>query len=221
MRRGAPLDLILTNKEKLVGDVKVKGDFGCGDKKMVEFRILRGGRRRRGELDVVYLDFSKAFDTVSQKILIDELLIHGLNEQTVRSIENWLNGWVQRMVISGTKSSWRPGTSSVPQGSILGSILFFINDLDDGTECTCSKFIDDTKLGGVADIPEGHAVIQKDLNRLEKWAVRNLMKLNKGNCKALHLEKNKPMHQNMLGTSHPESSFAGKDLGVLVDTNCT
>ena len=56
-----------------------------------------------------------------------------------------------------------------------------------------------TKLEGVADTPEGRAAIQKDLDRLEKWADRNLMQFNKGKCKLLHLGRNKPMHQYMLG----------------------
>jgi len=68
---------------------------------------------------------------------------------------------------------------------------------------------------GVADTPEGHAAIQRGLSRLEKWADRNLMKLNKGKCKVLYLGRNNPMHP---GTDHLESSFAEKDLGVLVDT---
>ncbi|KAK4806210.1 hypothetical protein QYF61_001133, partial [Mycteria americana] len=127
--------------------------------------------------------------------------------ETVRWIENWLNGWAQRVVISGTKSSWRP-----VQSCSMSLLMIWM------MECTLSKFSDDTKVGAVADRPEGRAAIQRDLDRLEKWADGNLMKFNKGKCQVLHLGRNNPRHQYTLGAAQLESSLAEMDVGLLVDT---
>ncbi|KAK4810839.1 hypothetical protein QYF61_008811 [Mycteria americana] len=113
--------------------------------------------------------------------------------------------------LAGRPSSWHSQAPISP--AVLGPVLFniFIIDLDDGAEYTLSK-------GGVTDIPEGRAVIQKNLDRLEKWADRNLMQFNKGKGQFLHVRKTNPMHQYMLGADCLERSFSEKDLGVLVDT---
>uniref|UniRef100_A0A493TVB5 Reverse transcriptase domain-containing protein n=1 Tax=Anas platyrhynchos platyrhynchos TaxID=8840 RepID=A0A493TVB5_ANAPP len=178
-----------------------------------------GGRA----VDVIYLDFSKAFNTVSHDILIAKLRKCGLEEWTARWVENWMTGRAQRVVISGAESGWRLVTSGVPQGVVLGPVLFniFINDLDKRIVSALSKYVDETKLGGVADTPEACAAIQRDLDRLERWTGRNQMRFNKSKCRVLHLGRNNPKYLYWLGDDLLERSSEEKDLGVLVDDRLT
>ena len=99
-------------------------------------------------VDVIYLDFQKAFDKVPHQRLILKLKSHGMGNSIINWIEQWLTDRRQRVVVDGEVSNWKSVLSGVPQGSVLGPILFlvYINDLEEGVIGKILKFADDTKL---------------------------------------------------------------------------
>ena len=99
-------------------------------------------------VDVIYLDFQKAFDKVQHQRLLLKLKSHGMGNSIINWIEQWLTDMRKRVFVDGEVSSWKSVLSGVPQGSVLGPILCLvnINDLEEGVTGKILKFADDTKL---------------------------------------------------------------------------
>ena len=140
-------------------------------------------------VDVIYLDFQKAFDKVPHQRLILKLKSHGMGNSIIKWIEQWLTDRKQRVVVDGEVSSWKSVLSGVPQGSVLGPIvlLVYINDLEEGVTGSILKFADDTKLfRKTKEI--GEFFLQDDFDKLVKCSEKWQMLFNFEKCKCLHTE---------------------------------
>ena len=169
-------------------------------------------------IDILYLDFQKAFDKVPHKRLMAKVRSLGIIDEVGDWIEDWIGGRKQRVVINGESSEWVPVTSGVPQGSVLGPLLFiiYINDLGLGLVSKISKFADDTKLGSNADNEEAVRQLQKDLEKIGEWSEKWQMPFNLEKCKVMHIGyKNMNHKYNLLG-KELETCQQEKDLGVII-----
>ena len=172
-------------------------------------------------VDIIYLDFQKAFDKVPHQRLLLKLKAHGIGDSITDWIEQWLTDRRQRVVVDGEVSTWKSVLNGVPQGSVLGPILFliYINDLDDSITSNVLKFADDTKLFRKVNTDGDKQHLQNDLDRLVKWSEKWQMLFNFGKCKCLHtghgnLNVNYKMGDTVLGTTVKE-----KDLGVTISAD--
>ena len=182
------------------------------------YHVLFGTYDASGSVDIVYLDFQKAFDKVPHKRLMTKVRALGIVGQVSDWIEAWLTDRRQRVVIDGVPSEWCPVTSGVPQGSVLGPLLFliYINDIDAGLISKMSKFADDTKLGVNAADPLEVEGLRRDLERIGEWSERWQMPFNTSKCHVMHVGvQNAGADYTLLG-SPVASTPMELDLGVIM-----
>ena len=168
--------------------------------------------------DVIYLDFSKAFDRVPHQRLLRKIKAHGIEGKVLNWIKSWLTDRTQRVSVDGVKSEWGRVTSGVPQGSVLGPLLFiiYINDLDTGISSDISKFADDTKIGRQINSGQDANALQEDLNKLQGWSEKWQMKFNTSKCSVLNIGRTNTYNVYSLNNINLEKSTCERDLGVLV-----
>ena len=171
--------------------------------------------------DILYLDFSKAFDKVPHQRLLRKVRAHGIDGKILEWIRSWLADRQQRVVLNGFKSEWGQVISGVPQGSVLGPLLFliYINDLDSGISSDISKFADDTKIGRVIRSDLDVFALQTDLDRMNEWSKIWQMKFNISKCKVLSIGRGNPHNKYTLNHEELASSEFEKDLGVIVNSD--
>ena len=172
---------------------------------------------------VIYLDFQKAFDKVPHQRLILKLKSHGMGNSIINWIEQWLTDRRQRVVIDGEVSSWKSVLSGVPQGSVLGPILFlvYINDLEEGVTGKILKFADDTKLFTKTKEIGDKQNLQDDIDKLVKWSEKWQMLFNFGKCKCLHIGPGNASMNYEMGGTILSITVKEKDLGVTMNANMT
>ena len=170
--------------------------------------------------DVVYLDFSKAFDVICHKRIIVKLEAIGVEGKVIEWIKNWLSDRRQRVVVEGNFSDWIEVISGVLQGSVLGGILFdiFIDDIDEAAlHALLRKFADDTKLAMVVEGKDDARRMQQNLDNLCKWAKKWEMRFNAKKCKVIHFGRKNEQHKYTMDGGQIMSDTSEKDLGVWVE----
>ena len=172
-------------------------------------------------VDVIYFDFSKAFDKVCHKRLAVKMEAAGIRGKVKEWVCEWLRGRRQKVVVDGMESDWEDVVSGVPQGSVLGGTLFvlYVNDIDEGLGSFSRKFADDTKCARVVETVEDAEALQRDIDVMVDWARKWEMQFNVAKCKVLHIgRRNREFTYTMDGVPLVEVKEE-KDLGVWIQSD--
>lgn len=172
-------------------------------------------------IDAVYMDFRKAFDSVPHARLLHKLYAYGVRGKVLNWIRAFLTDRRQRVVVGASESDWLPVLSGVPQGSVLGPVLFlvYINDLPDHVKSNVKIFADDTKLYTRANDSVTREMLQGDIDSLLEWSARWQLPFNVEKCSVLHIGSTNCNHVYTLSGAPLSSTGEERDLGVVMDSD--
>lgn len=180
---------------------------------------------RQGQVDVVYTDFSKAFDRIDHAVLLRKLTQFGFHPSAIEFLRSYLWKRQQYVAYNGFSSSCYIVTSGVPQGSNLGPLLFllFINDLNDVIDCCKLFYADDLKIYSVITSIDDCRKLQSDLNHVQSWCLDNKLGLNVSKCKINSFSRKETICEFAyhIGNDTLSRCTSSKDLGVLFDCKFT
>ena len=180
-------------------------------------------------IDILYCDFKKAFDTVPHHRLMLKVRSLGIGGKIEKWIQDFLTERRQRVCINGKKSNWVDVSSGVPQGSVLGPLLFviFINDLPEAIDCLSKMYADDTKIYQAVNNSSDAKFFQENIKLLWKWSIDWQLHFHPDKCHILHLGKTNEKHRYYMGAgddtphTHLKATTEEKDLGVIIDDQLT
>ena len=173
-------------------------------------------------IDAIYCDYMKAFDKVPHKRLVHKLRAYGIEKNILSWITSFLHGRTQQVVVNGSKSRPRDVKSGIPQGSVLGPILFviYINDLPEIVDGRTHVFLfaDDTKVFREIHSHHDCELLQEDLTKMLKWTQEWLLKFHPEKCVSMRIGKEEPpLHSYKLEDHVLKYSSCEKDIGVYID----
>ena len=170
---------------------------------------------------VIYTDFSKAFDSVPHARLITKLEAIGIRGDLLGWIKSFLTNRKQRVIVDGEKSKWSDVKSGIPQGSVLGPLLFviFINDMPQSLSSVCKMFADDAKIYKELNSEEDCNSLQLDLDVMSEWSNKWQLPFNELKCKRMHFGKSNPKTSYIINNHILEEVDDERDLGVIIDNS--
>ena len=195
----------------------------CESQLILTVQDLAKGLNDGEQIDAVLLDFSKAFDKVPHQRLLEKLCHYGVRDSLNKWIADFLADRQQEVVLEGTHSNATNVTSGVPQGTVLGPLLFlvYINDMPEKISSTTRLFADDSLVYRIIRSKEDQTLLQQDLDKLQEWEHDWLMQFNADKCEVIRItnKRNPLAHDYDIHGTKLQTVKNAKYLGVTISSD--